>query len=242
MDFKDTIQGLLDLFIDLKGKKRFVFLMMIVALAGVLMWLNSAMAFTHSIRMRNEIETMSGLLQLEHEGILLSETLEQDYQKLLMRNSNWMRRTASSTRMPLVYSSSPRQNWFKALSGASPWILIAILMFFTSKTNKWTNFVVTLFVGGMTALIGVVLPTILTPWVNYLGWPLLQIALMVIFTIRSNRAKAGSTNNDGPQTTPTTDPSAQESDDVVWVVRVARAKSQRQNTGSSKSAGTPEAS
>ena len=87
----------------------------------------------------------------------------------------------------------------KAVSGAFIWILF---LFFgigseIKKDRKITGSTVgltifLLFISGLFAWLGVVIPTIINPWVNYILFPTVQIFLLILLTRNSIKKSATS--------------------------------------------------
>lgn len=77
----------------------------------------------------------------------------------------------------------------KAISGAFFWIIVLVfgVLSETKKAGKLTGMVIFLgIVIGLIALlfawIGTLIPTVLNPWVNYIGFPLIQFGILLLIT------------------------------------------------------------
>ena len=81
--------------------------------------------------------------------------------------------------------------FWKAISGASFWLLFAIAALFGAfgDENKVAGVIGLSIIGAIFGYIGALIPTIYNPWVNYLGFPALQIGVILFLSSRSKKKK-----------------------------------------------------
>lgn len=79
--------------------------------------------------------------------------------------------------------------WGKAIGGALVWLLILAVGVVSEvkKTGKLTGIiiavaVVLIIIAAIFAWIGTIIPTIYAPWVNYVGFPLIQLVFLFLLT------------------------------------------------------------
>ena len=82
----------------------------------------------------------------------------------------------------------------KAISGASIWLLILIVgVFSLVKARKLTGSAIAtaiflVVVALVFAWVGTIIPTIYNPWINYIGFPLIQFGLLYLLSRRAKKA------------------------------------------------------
>jgi len=98
--------------------------------------------------------------------------------------------------IPPITISSPREASIigKAISGASVWIVILIagISMELPKARKSISRLVTIIIGvllliGLFSWIGTLIPTLFNPWVNYLGFPILQIYILWLISRKGKK-------------------------------------------------------
>jgi hypothetical protein len=89
--------------------------------------------------------------------------------------------------------------FWKGLSGAIFWLLMALGTLAFAKTNKLSTALVLTIFGIMAGIIGVFIPTAENPLFNYLGFPLTQFLLILLIgSIGARRQKARSIGTNMP--------------------------------------------
>ena len=78
---------------------------------------------------------------------------------------------------------------FKFLSGgALAWIIAVCVPFmntFNDKKTKIVAFIFVMLIGGLLGWIGSIVPTIINPWINYIGFPILQLIALISLTMKT---------------------------------------------------------
>ncbi|MCI8517351.1 MAG: hypothetical protein HFG75_10895 [Hungatella sp.] len=81
----------------------------------------------------------------------------------------------------------------KFLSGAFWLLLITVCVpfmnTFKKRSDKLIAFVLLLIMSGIIGWVFSMVPVIISPMVNYIGVPLLQIILLIIIVVKSNKKK-----------------------------------------------------
>ncbi len=92
----------------------------------------------------------------------------------------------------VVSYSGPVSNWGKFLSGFSLWILFSVIFIFDKKNSigkKIGSILVLLIVGAIFGGVGMLIPIIYSPWVNYIGYPALQLVVLIILVVKFSNNK-----------------------------------------------------
>lgn len=96
--------------------------------------------------------------------------------------------------LSILGTISPEQNinnisLFKFLSGAAlAWIIALCVPFmktFKDKKSKVLAFLLIMVFGGICGGVGFIIPTIFNPWINYIGYPILQLVVLIALAIKS---------------------------------------------------------
>ena len=66
--------------------------------------------------------------------------------------------------------------------------LVIFMNTFKGFKSKILGFVMMGILGVFFGGIGILIPTILNPWVNYIGYPILQLVILIISVLKSNSA------------------------------------------------------
>ena len=130
---------------------------------------------------------LESLHKLSVEGIAQDPGLYPIYQDIV---SDLTDRTTPNISIPsLAFISS--ETFWKAISGASFWLIFVIAAFFGTfgKENIIVGIVGVGFIALFFGIVGALIPTIVNPWVNYIGFPLLQIIVVLFLSRRANKKK-----------------------------------------------------
>jgi hypothetical protein len=153
-------------------------------------------------RLERKTTLLTELKELRDSGITQDPELNKIYQNLVKDLESF------SVKQPIASTSGTGEIDFtnpvtlgKAISGGFPWILIFIIGIpIDIKKNKritGTTIFIGIFILSIALLfawIGMLIPTIVNPWVNYIGFPILQIFVLVYFSVKSAKPVTNSPN------------------------------------------------
>ena len=142
-------------------------------------------------RIEKRISILQDISTLDMEKINEVPALESEYQSILSE--------ITEQRDFSLFGgfSSSGQTTFrirlnKFISGGSLcWLIMFLVIFmntFKGFKSKILGFVMMGILGVFFGGIGILIPTILNPWVNYIGYPILQLVILIISVLKSNSA------------------------------------------------------
>ena len=136
-------------------------------------------------RIEKRIIILQSLSEIDIEKISQSPALQEEYNAILSelgRQREWSVSGAIST------DQHPDITLFKFLSGgALAWIVTLCVPFmntFKDRKSKVLALLLVALFGGILGGIGSIIPTIVNPWVNYIGYPVLQLIALITLTIK----------------------------------------------------------
>lgn len=174
-------------------------LMLAVILMLLLPYIDSN--FFYFSRMEKRINILQKVMALDQDVINNNPAYINEYQSILQEMEQQNERSINSVMNNMIYyinyyiiSGAGSGNVIiKFVTGAIWCILITVCVpfmnTFKSKKDKILAFlimgIVTVIVGGVCS----VLPVIISPWVNYVGIPVLQVVVVIIAVPRGNQKK-----------------------------------------------------
>lgn len=168
---------------NLKNPKMYAFLLVLVVVVFLLFPYFDANLFYYK-RVNDRVDILNKISNLDVEKIQQDPTLKREYESIL----NELSQQPESTVTYLVQKESDStKNMVKFITGGLLFWVFAFVCFGLSglKTipRKIIGFVICAILGVLLGFIGKAIPNIFTPWVNYIGFPLLQIIfLALLFT------------------------------------------------------------
>ncbi|NCS68184.1 hypothetical protein GW777_07470 [Candidatus Peregrinibacteria bacterium] len=192
------------LFQGLKSSARWVaVLLTIIFIVGGFYGYERSTGQLYFSRLERKISLLKELYEIKKSGIEQDPELYAIYQDAVNELSGFD--VAQPTKFqfqPIDWNKS--ETIWKAISGSLLWIVVLIFGISSEikKARKITGFIFTLavalfLVALLFAWVGTLIPTIINPWVNYILFPVLQIAVLIYF---STRAKKNPVNNNGGTT------------------------------------------
>jgi len=144
----------------------------------VLLALECATGFVYYRSLERKVELLKTLHSLSEGDITQNQDLYPLYQETVEELS---RRKVNPLLFPSLASADPRVFW-KAVSGAFIWLLLLIPAPFGAYGEE-TKVIATVFFIFCVVLfgcIGAIIPTANCPWMNYLGFPAVQIVIFFL--------------------------------------------------------------
>jgi len=147
-------------------------------------------------RLQKKIALLKELQFIANEGIDANDELVLIYQSAVDELAQYKVRPIALPYLPSVSLGDP-VTWGKAISGASVWLLILIagVSSDVGKAGRLTGTtigvaIVLIIIVTLFAWLGAIIPTIFNPWVNYIGFPAIQL---VLFYLLSRKKKPTNT-------------------------------------------------
>jgi len=170
---------------NLKNPKLHVALIIFIIIVALVFPYVDANFFFYS-RIERRVSILQSLSEIDIEKVNQSPALQEEYNAILSDIEKQREWSISG----IISSEQPQSNvpLFKFLSGgALAWIFTLCVPFmntFEDKKAKMAAFLLLALFGGLLGGIGYFIPTILNPWVNYIGYPFLQLVALVALTIK----------------------------------------------------------
>jgi ABC-type multidrug transport system fused ATPase/permease subunit len=157
--------------------------------------------FFYFSRMEKRINVLDKVMALDQEKINSNQAYIDEYQRILQEMEQQSERSINSLMNKFIiqvnYITSMGKGEgnrpIKFLSGAF-WLLLitAFIPFmdtFKKRSDKLIAFVLLLIMSGIIGWFFSIVPVIISPMVNYIGVPLLQIIVVIIISVKSNKKK-----------------------------------------------------
>ncbi len=180
------------LFKELKPSFRWVAVFIFLGLAILGFWFfERSTGQLYFSRLERKITLLTELQKLKDSGIENNPELYNIYQDLVVELESFSVEQPAIVSIKPVDFSEPAAIG-KAISGAFLWVLILVfgVSYEIRKAGKITGTttaiaVFLLVVSLLFAWFGMIIPTIINPWVNFIGFPIVQIIILVILTRKS---------------------------------------------------------
>ncbi len=174
---------------NLKNPRLYIFLL-VVMLVFLLLFPYIDANYFYYRRVNNRIDILTKITGIDKEKIDENPVLKQEYDNLLTEIE---KQTDGSIGSVFVKEKDPHIQRMKFITGGLlVWITAIAILFSKANTrkNRIISFIVLIAVGFLTGGISKIIPTIITPMVNYIGFPLLLIILLALL-MTGNNAKKG---------------------------------------------------
>lgn len=157
--------------------------------------------FFYYDRMEKRISILQQLTELDQGKISTNTILKNEYQDILNDIQIQEERMVSSiitnisNSINRFFEVKPQEGkiWLKFMSGAAVSLIIAVFIpgmnTFSSKKQKIAGFILVLVIAVILGEIGVMLPIIIDPKVNYFGIPILQLIGLITLIVKSNKTE-----------------------------------------------------
>lgn len=184
---KDLATFIVSLFQDLKLPLRWLAVVAILLFAVFGLWGYESLTgnFFYS-QLEKKIALLRELQLMANDGIAQKPELYPIYLSIVSEIGHYKTFNLSSIHIPSVNIGDPVVMG-KAIGGASVWLLILLIGLPPNikKEGKLTPVIVTTAIvvvamGLLFAWIGTLIPTLLNPWINFIGFPLAQFAVIYL--------------------------------------------------------------
>lgn len=199
----DTIGKLIDELLTLVkknyNKPRLWIGLMIVAFCIALLFPYIDSNFFYFSRIEKRISILERVMELDKVKINSNQVYKDEYQSILQEIEQQSERSVNSvmnkTTMYInsIVTAGKRQgnSWIKFFTGAI-WFLIVTICIpfmdtFKKRSDKILAFILLLIMSIIVGCFFSIIPIIFAPMVNYIGFPILQIILVIIIVSKSNK-------------------------------------------------------
>lgn len=157
--------------------------------------------FFYFSRMEKRINVLDKVMALDQEKINSNQAYINEYQRILQEMEQQSERSINSLMNKFIiqmnYITSMRNGEgnkaIKFFSGAFWLLLITVCIpfmnTFKKRSDKLIAFAILLIMSGIIGWIFAIVPVIISPMVNYIGVPLLQIIVVIIIAVKSSKKK-----------------------------------------------------
>jgi len=192
----ELVSAILKSIVELEGKKFWKLVAWGIVVLGIVLALEPKTHLLYllsSIGTKRDMEMMSMLLELENDGVLDSNNLKDEYLKLVESYRRQRHFAVIPAGVFQTLPSSPREQLYKFASSTLMLGFIGLAYLFSAKKvpirNRIGGFVMLLFLAVILGVVAMLIPTFRSPWINYIGMPILQLVLLISAAIVSRRKK-----------------------------------------------------
>lgn len=137
-------------------------------------------------RIEKRVSVMQSLSEIDMGKVAAFPALQEEYDAIISDIENQRERSIFGAGSSQPYSNDVQL--FKFLSGgAIAWIITLCVPFmdtFKDRKTKFLAFLLLALFGGVLGWVGYIVPTLFNPWINYLGYPILQLIALIALTIK----------------------------------------------------------
>lgn len=157
--------------------------------------------FFYFSRMEKRINVLEKVMALDEEKINSNQAYIDEYQRILQEMEQQGERSINSLMNKFIIQmnyitsmgNGEGNRALKFLSGAFWLLLITVCVpfmnTFKKRSDKLIAFVLLLIMSGIIGWVFSMVPVIISPMVNYIGVPLLQIIAVIIIVVKSKKRK-----------------------------------------------------
>ncbi len=170
---------------NLKNPKLYaIFAAVIVVIALVFPYVDANFFFYNRIEKR--VNILQSLSEIDVEKVSQYPALQEEYDAIISEIEK--QRELSISNAISMEQTTSHVPLFKFLSGGVlAWIITLCVPFMNTfkdqKTKVLTFFLLALF-GGILGGVAYIIPTIFNPWVNYIGFPVLQLIMLIALAMK----------------------------------------------------------
>lgn len=181
-----------ELFQGLKSSARWVAVFLTLIAIGIVFYgYERSTGQLYFSRLERKIALLRELYELKNSGIEQYPELYIIYEDTVAELTAFKIVRPQSTQLPSIDWRNS-ETIGKAISGSFLWLLVFVFGIASEirKSGKITGFIITLAVFLLLIVLlfawfGVLIPTIINPWVNYILFPLLQIVALIYISTRT---------------------------------------------------------
>ena len=160
-----------------------IFAAVIVVIALIFPYVDAN--FFYYSRVEKRIDILQSLSEIDMEKVSRHPALQEEYDAIISEIEK--QRDLSISSAVAIEQATSNIPLFKFLSGgALAWIVTLCVPFmntFKDKKSKVLAFFLFALLGGILGGIAYIIPTIFNPWINYIGYPSLQLIILVALAI-----------------------------------------------------------
>ena len=174
---------------NLRNPKFYIAVLVLVIIFLVLFPYLDANIFYYN-RVKNRVEILSKLSEMDIEKIREDEVLSEEYNRILAEVD---KQSDGSIGSIIIRESTKDVLRIKFITGGAVFWLLAILCIFMKTFEKPIHKIIAIvFLGVLGFLLGLlarIIPTVINPLVNYIGFPVLILTLVALLVSGNNAGK-----------------------------------------------------
>ena len=140
--------------------------------------------FFYYDRIEKRIDILQKITEIDTEKLSENKVLENEYNKIISEIEKQEEFSISNA----LNTDYNNYKWGKFISGGVlAWLLAICSLFMKSVKGFWMRIVTLIFIAVFGIVLGFIatfIPTIFDPWVNYIGFPLVEIFIAAAFTLK----------------------------------------------------------
>lgn len=166
---------------NLKNPKLYVvFAVLLIVTAIVFPYIDANFFFYNRIEKR--VSILQSLSEIDMEKVSQYPALQEEYDAIISEIEKQRELSISSVQ------TTNNVPLFKFLSGgALAWIIalcVPLMNTFKDNKTKVLAFLLLVLFGGILGGVGYIIPTLFNPWINYIGYPVLQLIALIALAIK----------------------------------------------------------
>lgn len=159
--------------------------------------------FFYFSRIEKRISILERVMELDNTKVNSNQVYRNEYESILQEIEQQRERSVNSImNKAIVYINSiviadkgQGNSWIKFFTGAIWFFLVTLCVplmnTFKKKSDKILAFILLLIISTIVGCFFSIIPIIVTPMVNYVGAPILQIILVIIIASKNSRKEKG---------------------------------------------------
>lgn len=184
---KEVAEFIVGLFNSLRLPLRWIaVLVLLMVVVLTLAWFEHLTGYFYFTRLERKVALLRELSDIASQGIDSRHELYPIYQSAVSELAEYQVKSGVVPWVSSIRIGDP-EVWGKAISGASIWILFLIIGVSddVQKAGKLTGTtigvgIVLLMIAALFGWLGTLIPTVLNPWVNYIGFPAVQAVVLYL--------------------------------------------------------------
>ena len=139
-------------------------------------------------RMEKRISILNKITQVDTDALAKNKILEEEYVSIL----NDIKKQPEKSINNIIISNGGNRTGKFISGGLLAWLIslwIPFVKTFKGKGDKFLGFILCVVFGVLLGLISSIIPTIINPWINYVGFNLLLLIILIIAAISKKTEK-----------------------------------------------------
>lgn len=170
---------------NLKNPKLYAILAVIIAVIALVFPYVDANFFFYN-RIEKRVDILQSLSEIDFEKVSRYPALQEEFDAIISEIGK--RRELSISSAIAMEQTTSNTPLFKFLSGgALAWIITLCVPFMNTFKDKKTKVLAFFLLALFSVILGgiaYIMPTFFNPWINYIGYPVLQLIIIIAFVMK----------------------------------------------------------